>query len=114
VHPLRRAFIIGEGILGTNVLADSAALIVDVSDVVNSVTTKRGRNPQTDEFQTGTLTLRIVDQNGDFNPKIHLARILAYLDANAQGIYIGYYGWRYLSHVLRLYYQLYDIYSPKC
>jgi hypothetical protein len=49
------------------VLADSAALIVDVSDVVNSVTTKRGRNPQTDEFQTGTLTLRIVDQNGDFN-----------------------------------------------
>ena len=62
-----QAFIIGEGILGTNVLADSAALIVDVSDVVNSVTTKRGRNPQTDEFQTGTLTLRIVDQNGDFN-----------------------------------------------
>ena len=62
-----QSFIIGEGILGTNVLADSAALIVDVSDVVNSVTTKRGRNPQTDEFQTGTLTLRIVDQNGDFN-----------------------------------------------
>jgi hypothetical protein len=62
-----QAFIIGEGILGTNVLSDSAALIVDVSDVVNSVTTKRGRNPQTDEFQTGTLTLRIVDQNGDFN-----------------------------------------------
>ena len=64
-----QSFIIGEGILGTNVLADSAALIVDVSDVVNSVTTKRGRNPQTDEFQTGTLTLRIVDQNGDFNPQ---------------------------------------------
>ena len=64
-----QAFIIGEGILGTNVLADSAALIVDVSDVVDSVTTKRGRNPQVDEFQTGTLTLRIVDQNGDFNPQ---------------------------------------------
>jgi len=64
-------FIIGEGIFGTNVLADSsqAALIVDVSNVVDSVTTKRGRNPQVDEFQTGTMTLRIVDQNGDFNPQ---------------------------------------------
>ena len=64
-----QAFIIGEGILGTNVLADSAAVIVDVSNVVDSVSIKRGRNPQADEFQTGTLTLRIVDQNGDFNPQ---------------------------------------------
>ena len=64
-----QAFIIGEGILGTNVLADSAAVIVDVSDVVDSVSIKRGRNAQADEFQTGTLTLRIVDQNGDFNPQ---------------------------------------------
>jgi hypothetical protein len=64
-----QAFIIGEGILGTNVLADSAAVIVDVSNVVDSVSIKRGRNAQADEFQTGTLTLRIVDQNGDFNPQ---------------------------------------------
>ena len=64
-----QAFIVGQGILGTNVLADSAAVIVDVSDVVNSVNIKRGRNPQADEFQTGTMSLRIVDQNGDFNPQ---------------------------------------------
>jgi hypothetical protein len=64
-----QAFIIGEGIFGTNVLADSAAVIVDVSNVVDSVTIKRGRNPQVDEFQTGTLTLRIVDQSGAFNPQ---------------------------------------------
>jgi hypothetical protein len=64
-----QAFIIGEGILGTNILADAAAVIVDVSDVVDSVSIKRGRNAQADEFQTGTLTLRIVDQNGDFNPQ---------------------------------------------
>jgi hypothetical protein len=64
-----QAFILGEGILGTNILADSAAVIVDVSNVVDSVSIKRGRNPQADEFQTGTLTLRIVDQNGDFNPQ---------------------------------------------
>jgi hypothetical protein len=64
-----QAMILDTGILDTNVLADSAAVIVDVSNVVDSVQTMRGRNPQTDQFQTGTLTLRIVDQNGDFNPQ---------------------------------------------
>ena len=64
-----QAMILDSGILGTNVLADSAAVIVDVSDVVDSIETKRGRNPQADQFQTGTLTMRIVDQNGDFNPQ---------------------------------------------
>jgi hypothetical protein len=61
--------ILDTGILDTNILADSAAIIVDVSNVVDSVQTNRGRNPQADQFQTGTLTLRIVDQNGDFNPQ---------------------------------------------
>ena len=64
-----QALILDSGILGTNILADSAAVIVDVSNVVDSVSIKRGRNAQADEFQTGTLTLRIVDQNGDFNPQ---------------------------------------------
>jgi hypothetical protein len=61
--------ILDSGILGTNVLGDSAALIVDVSDVVDSINTRRGRSATADEFQTGSLTLRIVDQNGDFNPQ---------------------------------------------
>jgi hypothetical protein len=64
-----QAFIIGQGIFGTNVLADSAAVIVDVSSQVNSIETKRGRTALSDQFQTGTLTLRIVDQNADFNPQ---------------------------------------------
>ena len=64
-----QTMILDSGILGTNVLGDSAALIVDVSDVVDSINTRRGRNATADEFQTGTLTLRIVDQNGDFNPQ---------------------------------------------
>jgi hypothetical protein len=64
-----QAFILDQGILGTNILADSAAVIVDVSDQVNLVQTRRGRNALSDEFQTGQLTLRIVDQNGDFNPE---------------------------------------------
>jgi hypothetical protein len=64
-----QAMILDSGILGTNVLADSASLIVDVSDVVDSINTRRGRSAQADEFQTGSLTLRIVDQNGNFNPQ---------------------------------------------
>jgi hypothetical protein len=56
------------GILGTNVLADGVAVIVDVSNQVNYVQTSSGRSPLVDQFQTGQLTLRIVDQNGDFNP----------------------------------------------
>jgi len=63
-----QTFILDSGILGTNVLGDSAAVIVDVSNQVNLVQTRRGRNPLSDEFQTGNLTLKIIDQNGDFNP----------------------------------------------
>ena len=63
-----QAMILDQGILDTNILADAAAVIVDISDVVDSINTKRGRNAQADQFQTGTLSLRIVDQNGYFNP----------------------------------------------
>ena len=64
-----QAMIIDQGILGTNVLADSAAVIVDVSDRINRIETNRGRTALSDLFQTGSMTLRIVDQNGDFNPQ---------------------------------------------
>jgi hypothetical protein len=64
-----QAMIIDQGILGTNVLADSAAVIVDVSNQVNRIETRRGRTALSDQFQTGSLSLRIVDQNGDFNPE---------------------------------------------
>jgi hypothetical protein len=63
-----QAMILGTGILDVNILGDSAAFIVDVSDQINYIQTSRGRNALVDQFQTGQLTLRIVDQNGDFNP----------------------------------------------
>jgi hypothetical protein len=63
------AFIIGSGIFGTNVLADGADVIVDVSNQVNRIETNRGRTALSDQFQTGSLTLRLTDQNGDFNPQ---------------------------------------------
>jgi hypothetical protein len=64
-----QAMILNTGILGTNVLSDAASVIVDVSNQVNRIETNRGRTALSDQFQTGTLTLRIVDQNGDFNPQ---------------------------------------------
>ena len=74
-----QALILDQGILGTNVLADSAAVIVDVSDQVLSVQTRRGRNALSDQFQTGNLTLKIVDQNGDFNPQNPSSPYFTYL-----------------------------------
>jgi hypothetical protein len=64
-----QAMILDQGVLGTNVLADAASVIVDVSDVVDRISTVRGRNITADQFQTGTLSLRIVDQSGNFNPE---------------------------------------------
>ena len=63
-----QAMILDTGLLDVNVLADATAVIVDVSNQINYIQTNRGRNALADQFQTGTLTLRIVDQNGDFNP----------------------------------------------
>ena len=64
-----QTMILDQGILNTNVLGDASAIIVDVSNQVNGITTRRGRNAEADQFQTGTCTMRIVDQNGDFNPQ---------------------------------------------
>jgi hypothetical protein len=63
-----QSLILDSGLLDVNTLADSTAVIVDVSDQINYIQTSRGRNALADQFQTGQLTLRIVDQNGDFNP----------------------------------------------
>jgi hypothetical protein len=63
-----QSLILGTGMLDVNILSDSTAVIVDVSDQVNYIKTIRGRSSLTDQFQTGGLTMRIVDQNGNFNP----------------------------------------------
>jgi hypothetical protein len=60
--------ILDSGVLGVNALADTTAVTVDVSNLVDSIKTNRGRTALSDVFQTGTMSLRIIDQNGDFNP----------------------------------------------
>jgi hypothetical protein len=57
------------GILGKNILADAASQIVDVSDQVGKINITGGYNLFQDQFQAGTATVRIYDQNGDWNPQ---------------------------------------------
>ena len=61
-------FIIGEGVLGYNTLADAAADTIDISNQVNKVSIRRGYNLLQEEFQAGLATVRIIDPNGDWNP----------------------------------------------
>ncbi len=61
-------FIIGEGVLGFNTLADQAADTIDISNQVNRVSIRRGYNLLQEEFQAGTARVRILDQTGDWNP----------------------------------------------
>jgi hypothetical protein len=61
-------FIIGEGVLGFNTLADQAADTIDISNQVNRVAIRRGYNLLQEEFQAGTATIRVIDLNGDWNP----------------------------------------------
>jgi hypothetical protein len=60
--------IIDSGVLGVNALADTGSVTVDVSSLVDSIKTTRGRTALSDVFQTGTMSLRIIDQTGAFNP----------------------------------------------
>ena len=57
------------GILGTNVLADSASNVVDISTQVQAISIKGGYNLTTDQFEAATCTLRIYDPLGYWNPQ---------------------------------------------
>lgn len=56
------------GLLDTNVLGDAASVIVDVTNRIQAARTNRGRSPLTETFNTGTASIQIADQNGDFDP----------------------------------------------
>jgi len=56
-----------EGILGTNTLG-SGTLPLEITDLVNRVSIRRGRNRITSQFEAGTANVTLFDQNGDWNP----------------------------------------------
>ena len=57
------------GILDTNVLADEASNVVDISSQVQGISIKGGYNLTTDQFEATTCTLRIYDPLGWWNPQ---------------------------------------------
>ena len=66
------SFSIGDplhGILGTNVLADSASNVVDISNQVTQISIKGGYNLLTDQFEATTCNFRIYDPTGIWNPQ---------------------------------------------
>lgn len=56
------------GILGTNQLASSSNVAVDITSLLVSVNIRRGRQRILNEFEAGTAAVTIYDLNGDFNP----------------------------------------------
>jgi len=55
--------------LGTGILADAPADVVDVSDIALRVSIRRGRNRILNNFEAGTATVVLEDANGDYNPQ---------------------------------------------
>lgn len=56
------------GILGTNRLSSSNNASVDISNLIDVVSIRRGRQRLLNEFEAGTANVTIIDTNGDFNP----------------------------------------------
>lgn len=56
-----------KGILGTNRLG-SGVLPVEITNLVERVSIRRGRNRITSRFEAGTADVQLYDQNGDWNP----------------------------------------------
>jgi len=74
-------FILDQSKLGSlDVLADTTSLIVDISNQVDSISSSRGRQINTEQFNTGTASVRILDQNGDFNPQNPSSPYYTYLN----------------------------------
>jgi len=65
-------FTIGDpknGILGTDVLADTVSQIVDISSQVSNINIRGGYNLLQDQFEAGTASIRVLDPTGIWNPQ---------------------------------------------
>jgi hypothetical protein len=67
-------FVIGDavnGVIGTSQFGDSpvATPTIDLSSQTRQITIRRGRNIMRDTYEAGSCTIRVIDQNGDFNPQ---------------------------------------------
>jgi hypothetical protein len=67
-------FTIGDpvnGVIGVSQFASSEVPepVIDLSPQTRQIRISRGRNIMRDTYEAGTCTVRVIDQNGDFNPQ---------------------------------------------
>ena len=77
-------FIIGDavnGVIGTSQFAATAVPepVIDISAQTRQIKINRGRNIMRDTYEAGTCTVRVIDQNGDFNPQNPASPYFGYL-----------------------------------
>jgi hypothetical protein len=62
-------FVLNTSQLDFAILAEPDTQIVDVSNIVAQIDTRKERNLFQDKYQSGTATVRVTDENGDWNPQ---------------------------------------------
>ena len=77
-------FTIGDPINGVIGVSQFAATevpdpVVDLSSVTRSIKIQRGRNIMRDTYETGTCTVRVIDETGAFNPQNTSSPYFGYL-----------------------------------
>ena len=77
-------FVIGDsinGVIGTSQFGDSpvATPTIDLSSQTRKITIRRGRNIMRDTYEAGTCTVRVIDQDGSFNPQNPSSPYFGYL-----------------------------------
>jgi len=77
-------FTIGDpvnGVIGVSQFASSEVPepVIDLSSQTRQITIRRGRNIMRDTYESGSCTVRVIDQNGDFNPQNPASPYFGYL-----------------------------------
>ena len=77
-------FTIGDpinGVIGVSQFASSEVPepVIDLSDQTRKITIRRGRNIMRDTYEAGSCTVRVIDQNGSFNPQNPSSPYFGYL-----------------------------------
>jgi hypothetical protein len=77
-------FVIGDsinGVIGTSQFGDSpvATPTIDLSSQTRQIKISRGRNIMRDTYEAGNCTVRVIDQDGSFNPQNPASPYFGYL-----------------------------------
>jgi hypothetical protein len=92
------------GVIGVNSFGATEVPepVIDLSAITRQITIRRGRNIMRDTYEAGTCTVRVIDQDGSFNPQnpssvyypfltpLRKIRVAATTDTTQQFLFSGY------------------------